>query len=205
MIDVYFVRHGETRGNLAKRHQAENTPLDDDGRQQAAALQSWVQKLQPNKVIASPYVRTLETARIMLTGTNLIPETDPTFIELERPRSIYGRYRKDPRALWYLAAWYLGWAGGDGTGPKGESYAVFRARLRRARAELEALHDNTCIVIVSHSVFISFFCEHLCYGTPMPPWRAVIVFLKLLRLKNGSVTHLQFDPKAGEECGWRLE
>lgn len=204
MIDVYFVRHGETGGNVAKRHQAEETHLNDRGKAQAMHLRSWVQELHPTQVIVSDRVRAIETAELMLEGNSLIPATDPVFTELQRPRSIYGHYRTNPRALWYLIAWFFGWMGGDGSDGKGESYRVFRTRIQAAREKLQQQPDGSRVVVVSHSVFISFFVAHICDDRPMTPWRAVAVFLKLLRLKNASVTHLQFDPKAGEgTCAWR--
>jgi broad specificity phosphatase PhoE len=36
-MKIYFVRHGQTGGNVAHRHQTEHTPLTDVGHEQARA------------------------------------------------------------------------------------------------------------------------------------------------------------------------
>jgi hypothetical protein len=53
-------------------------------------------------------------------------------------------------------------------------------------------------------VFINFFIAHMNSLTPMPFWKAFLIFTKILRIKNGSVTHVSYDPAAAAGKQWQL-
>lgn len=89
-VTIYFVRHGETAWNAARRYQGqEDIPLNDTGRRQAARNGEALRKLLPAVAdcdfVASPLGRTQETMRILRGALDLPPEdyeTDPRLIEL---------------------------------------------------------------------------------------------------------------------------
>ena len=83
-MDIYFVRHGQTMGNLAKRHQAEHTPLSSLGREQASNAAKEVAQLNPTHLISSNLVRAIETARPIAETTNLDITIEQNFAELFR-------------------------------------------------------------------------------------------------------------------------
>jgi len=205
MIDIYCVRHGQTGGNLAKRHQSEETRLTPEGREQAAKAGAYIVELNPTHVMSSSHVRALQTSNIITTAVDLIPSTSPLFVELKRPAYIYGNRHKSARSIWYLSLWYLGFAGGDGDGKEGESYKAFRDRMTQTQAMLSSLPDGSRIVLVTHSVFISFLVMHLCNKKPVSPFKVARLFRNMLSLKNGSVTHLQYNPHTqGNVCAWTM-
>src|SRR4051812_9927774 len=85
------VRHAESLGNQAadraERSGAEHLDLairDPDvalssrGEHQARALQAWLKELPvpPDFLLASPYVRTVQTARLATEGLHLAPALD---------------------------------------------------------------------------------------------------------------------------------
>src|SRR3989339_659141 len=69
MGKIYFVRHGESEGNVKHTFagQRENTPLTELGRQQAkqAALDLLNHNFKIDRVITSPLKRAYETAQII--------------------------------------------------------------------------------------------------------------------------------------------
>src|SRR5690348_16813325 len=85
---VWVVRHGESAGNIA-RDQAESTsaeiididerdidvPLSDLGERQARALGDWIAGMDPGElptlVVASSYVRAIQTAEITMRAAGL--------------------------------------------------------------------------------------------------------------------------------------
>lgn len=89
-VTIYFVRHGETDWNAARRYQGqEDIPLNDTGRRQAArngeALRKRLPAVADCDFVASPLGRTQETMRILRGSLGLPPEdfeTDPRLIEL---------------------------------------------------------------------------------------------------------------------------
>nr|MBP9842936.1 histidine phosphatase family protein [Candidatus Paceibacterota bacterium] len=151
-MEIYFIRHGQTDGNVAKRHQANTTRLTDLGRQQAEAAAQRVKEIKPDFFISSSMVRAIETSSIIAQATDMIPSTGALFAELERPAKMYGFHHKDPRSLWFYIRWYFGLVNVEGTGA--ESYKMFRERIAMAQEALMKYPMDAKLVVVSHSVFI---------------------------------------------------
>ena len=205
MIDIYFVRHGRTDGNNAKRHQAEHSRLTQEGKEQVAKAAVWAQGLQPTHLLASRHVRALQTAQIIGEAVNMIPQGEDVFIELKRPDSVYGHRHRSVRSMWYLIRWYLGYAGDHGEDGKGESYETFRARLDDAQKFLKELPDGSRAIVISHAVFIGFMARHLCDKDPVALPDAISLFRNVLSLHNAGYTHVQYNPDASEgTCPWQL-
>lgn len=204
-MKIYLIRHGQTGGNVAKRHQAEQTPLTPLGREQAHKVADIVRLYQPTHIITSKLVRAVETAEIIGDACNIIPETSPNFIELRRPDYMYGHYHKSWRSVWFYVHWYLGLVGGQGE-PEGESYKTLRERFKAARAELAAHPEEARIVVVSHTAFIGLFAAHLCRERALNPVQAVKTFYRILTMPNTFITTVYFDSESDEdECSWYVE
>jgi len=205
MIDIYFIRHGQTDGNVAKRHQAEHTKLTAKGKEQAHKVGQWAQGIGITHFYSSRHVRTLQTSQIIGEAVEMTAETRESLIELKRPTAIYGNRHRSLRSVVYLFLWYLGFSGSEGDTEKGESYASFRARLGRAQTELEQLPDDSKVIVVSHAVFIGFMARHLCDKRRASLFGAFTIFFKMLKLHNGGYTHVRFNPNASDGvCAWQL-
>lgn len=149
---IYFIRHGETDWNAARRYQGQaDIPLNDIGRSQAQrngqALRALLPAIAQARFISSPLGRTLETMRIVRGELGLDPDgftIDARLIELN-----YGHWegqllsdlpQTDPRGLAGRAADPFHWR------PEGgENYADLTRRLTSWVHEL----DETSVV-VSH-------------------------------------------------------
>ncbi|MGD9667769.1 MAG: histidine phosphatase family protein [Hyphomicrobiaceae bacterium] len=87
---IYFIRHGETDWNAARRYQGQaDVPLNETGRAQARrngqALRVLLPGIAQAHFVASPLGRTLETMRIVRNELGLVPgdfSVDPRLIEL---------------------------------------------------------------------------------------------------------------------------
>lgn len=197
-MEIYLIRHGQTGGNVAHRHQAEDTPLTPHGKEQAAVIAQKVKDLQPTHLLTSPLVRAIETAQSIGEVCDLIPETNEAFVELARPDHMYGHYHKSWRSMTYYARWYFGHS------TSGESYADLRDRIVKAKDHFTQYPENARIAVVSHSVFINLFLAHLCDDEMIGPIHAVTTFGRVLRMKNTELIPLIFDPTAtGELCPWQ--
>ncbi len=81
---ITVLRHGESVGNAESRWQGQaDYPLTDTGRAQARALAGrWKnEKVKFDLVIASPLVRTKETAEIIASELNITIEFEPLWLE----------------------------------------------------------------------------------------------------------------------------
>jgi broad specificity phosphatase PhoE len=199
-MDVYFIRHGRTDGNAAWRHQHPDTPLNEAGQEHLREVLKLTERLRPTHLITSANLRAVETARLLAATTGLVPETNHDFDEMRRPASLHGHRLFGLATFLYIVRWFYGGAVLDG-----ETYAEFRARLARARAQLEALPPEARVIVVSHSIFINFFVEHCCRARPLSLWRAPLCLLAILRHSHTAPTHLRHRPpiRSGA-CGWEL-
>lgn len=196
-MDIYLVRHGQTDGNLAKRHQHPDISLNEMGKLQAARVAKMIRRLKPTHLITSTNKRAMETALQIGLSTDLIPETYPYFEELRRPNFLIGKRFYERDTLRYVWGWFFGLQ--DASMHDGESYNNFRSRIIEARTHLARLPQQSRVVVVSHAVFINFFLEHLERDEPMGLRRAAWRFVAVFRLKNTAITHVRYE--AGR---WRI-
>lgn len=202
-MEVYFVRHGQTDGNVAHRHQHPDTPINEVGVAQARAVAAEVRRLKPTHLITSTHVRAFLTAREIGNACDLIPETYPAFQEFKRPDFLVGERMVGQATLRFVWNWF--WGRPDASMHDGESHEDFVKRIGVARRYLEALPPTARVVVVSHSVFINFFLEHMSNPRKMGLIRAAVRFTKILLLPNTSVTHVRFRRLDDSmQCGWEL-
>ena len=83
---------------------------------------------------------------------------------------------------------------------------MFRDRLKQARELLATYPPEAVMVVVSHSVFINFFIMHMCDDRPIGPIRALQCFIRILTIKNGSITPISLDTTLPENaCRFKVE
>jgi broad specificity phosphatase PhoE len=198
-MQVYLVRHGQTGGNVAHRHQAEHSPLSDEGRLQVERVAIEIKNLAPDYLVTSSLVRAVETARVIGQACDLVPEVSQEFIELVRPSHIYGHFHASPRSILFYLQWFFG------RKSDGESYKEIRQRFGKAENFLIKYPVEAKVVVVSHAVFINLFLAHACDRRAMSILRAAKVFIKILSIPNTKVITLHFDPNAPKNvCAWRV-
>lgn len=205
-MEIYLVRHGQTGGNVAHRHQAEDTPLTALGREQARNVGQILKDYKPTHLLCSNLVRALETAQEIGKACNLIPDTSRHFIELARPRGVTGYHHRSLSSYIFYVQWLFGKE--DETDEGWESYSDVRARIKLAQEVLSKYPEDARLVVVSHSVFISLFVAHLCSDKALSPLQAVRVFRKLTTMPNTHVTPLLLDTKMSNDnntCAWIVE
>lgn len=203
-MEILLVRHGETDGNLSHRHQVNHMPLNQNGKQQAKLVAEELAKRKPTHLLTSPLNRALETARVIGDACDLIPETLPQLIELQRPKYLNGNFHYSIDSLRYYFDWYFGRSTsyiGDG-----ESYEQIRRRIAEAGNVLATYPPDSLLVVVSHSVFINLFLLHICNENKLSLWQAGQAVFKILRMPNTDITPIWFNEEAtGEECSWIIQ
>lgn len=205
-MDIFFVRHGETEYNRKHRHQPDDAPLNAHGREQAQAVAASIPAYEPTHLITSTMLRARETTGEIEKVVELEATPNVLFIELQRPRVIYDQHHFSPRSVWYMLKWFFSHNEAYWDKVGGESRLGFLLRIREAKYFLETLPEDARVVVVSHSIFINFFIEHICNEARIPFWKAALLFLKVRALGNTSVTQVRYDPDlpAGT-CKWSVE
>lgn len=203
-MQIYLVRHGQTGGNVAHRHQVETTQLSFVGEQQVREAAKIIKQYKPTHLVTSNLVRTVETARVIGEACDLIPETNPLFIELVRPCYLYGHHHRSLRSILFYIQWFFGKS--TDTEIDGESYQSLRERFVEAEKYLAQFPNDARVVVVSHAVFINLFIAHMCSKKALNPFKAALVFRKILTMPNTHVTPLHFNPENKEgKCAWSVD
>ncbi len=212
---IWIVRHGESAGNVA-RDAAEraavplidiatrdmDTPLSELGEQQAMALGRWFGALpderRPTVVLTSPYVRAVETTRLLLSSAG----GDVAALPIQRDERLrekefgaldrltkFGIRKKYPdlaeqRA--HVGKFYF-------RPPGGESWCDVILRLRSALDTMTREHRRERVLIVGHQVTVN--C--LRYLFERMSENEILDVDRRADVPNCSVTSYGFDPRAG--------
>jgi broad specificity phosphatase PhoE len=167
MIRLYLTRHGRTHWNELGRFQGHtDIPLDDAGREQAAALAQTLSG-QVEAVIASDLARASETGRIVATALNIpLLGLDPDL--RERGYGVFEGLTREQCIAQHPAAWA---ARGDNRNfepPGSEPHAAVIARMQRGlgRAVELLAGKYTSAIIVGHGSSLRMFLEVLT-GEPV--------------------------------------
>jgi broad specificity phosphatase PhoE len=201
-MEIFLVRHGQTIGNVARRHQADATPLSDLGRQQADEVALKIKELRPTHLVSSHLIRAIETARPISRLTGLDMEIIHDFEELRRPKYLGGRKHFGPHSVFYYLLWFLGI---ENESLAGESYYKIRQRIAMAQNHLKRYPDDARVVVVSHSVFINLFLAHMCRPSALLPFSAAKFFISVLRIPNGQIIHVSYAAKGEGKCKWSVQ
>jgi broad specificity phosphatase PhoE len=169
---LWFVRHGESRGNVANAAAREaralrldidvndaNVELTETGREQAVAVGKWMAdqptERLPTRVVVSPYVRARETARLILQTSGL--EHLPLMVDeriRDREQGVLDRltgagfrsqYPDDAARRDYLGKFWYRPSGG-------ESWADVATRMRAWLLETRLLMPDERVLVVTHDV-----------------------------------------------------
>ncbi|MCB9810963.1 MAG: histidine phosphatase family protein [Candidatus Nomurabacteria bacterium] len=200
-MDVYLIRHGETDGNVARRHQHDKTDINEIGTAQTKAIAKAIKRINPTHIVTSTNLRAVETAKLIIITCelDLIPETSTAFEEIRRPSWLIGSSHFSLISAQYMWHWFFDYK------LKGEmeTYTPFLGRIIEAKRYLESLPDDARVVVVSHSVFINIFLEHLCVEKRMSFWRAMKRLWKVFTMPNTSMIHLRHVHSEGG-CHWEI-
>ena len=135
-----------------------DVPLSDLGEQQAAAFGRWLggAEVQPDVVIASPYVRARQTAEIAMRAAGLdrrvhlderLRERELGVLDLLTGRGVALRLPEEAERRRRLGKFYH-------RPPGGESWVDVALRVRSLRDSLAREHLDKRVLLVSHEVVI---------------------------------------------------
>jgi broad specificity phosphatase PhoE len=158
MTVVYFTRHGESMNNVADR-ELRATPQDGDrlselGWAQARGLGERLRGEGIERIIASPYGRTRETAQGIGEVLGLDHSVDEDLHEVVQSDA----YRA--AAPHYAGTGDITWMPEHPPAhaePGGESFAGIVARVQRVMERLDERVESERILCVSHWGFLHFF------------------------------------------------
>lgn len=204
---VYFVRHGESEGNVAPVFQGLDSPLSGKGIEQAKFIAERVSKIPFEILISSTLQRAKETTEIISETTGKTPEFSDLFIERAKPPQINNKGHDDEEAYSIWQEWEKElYTPGEGkTG--GESFDNLMTRARKAIHFLEERPEQE-ILVVTHGYFLRTIIANILIGDLLTG-DVFKNFMESTSMKNTGITVARYasSPKrwsTKEEKYWRL-
>lgn len=197
-MDLYFVRHGQTKFNEMQLSQGENETLSETGLAQARLIAQRVKALPIDIILASPMKRAFQTAGIIREAIDKEIIYSDLLKEHRRPSIMVGKRTDSPLAGEINKECNLHqddprWHYSDE-----ENFIEYKARAREALDYLAASPQKN-ILAVSHGNIIKMIVLLMALGDLVQP--AILYnFANRFRLKNTSLTHCR---KNGKE--WSIE
>jgi alpha-ribazole phosphatase len=150
MLRLILVRHGQTDWNAQARYQGQaDIPLNDVGRQQAAAVAQRLASEEIDILFASDLCRAWETATAIATARGQILLAEPRLREMDFGQwqglthaEIHKRQARD-LDRWYTEPLYF-------APPGGETLAQLGERIQSALQDAREAHQDATVLWVSH-------------------------------------------------------
>ena len=159
MIQLLFIRHGATAGNLEKRYiGSTDEPLCDIGIAQVNALRQ--HNFQADFLYVSPMLRTRQTAE------RLFPQKPYTLVDSFRETD-FGLFEGKTATELSNSSEYLAWVESMCLDPipQGECVTDFKTRCCLAFEKIvKSIPDNSCVAFVVHGGVIMSILE--AYAQP---------------------------------------
>lgn len=198
---VYFVRHGQSEGNVGTTYQPVHSPLTGKGKRQSMFLAKRACHLPFETIISSPQVRAKDTAGIIANATSRSVEFSDLFLERKKPSALNDKAHEDPEAEalntdWEKSLYTPGYRAQDG-----ENFDDLAVRSKEALQYL-ADRPETSLLVVTHGFFLRTIVAFVLLGDKLDgdsfkhfQWR--------IRTENTGLSVLGFDSKLSDPA-WRL-
>lgn len=203
-MQVLFIRHGETYANRNRVFQRATEGLTPEGKSEmykkACSLKAW----KPTYVLASPMQRAMRSAKIISEVLSIPVISFEEVREVRWSINMEGKKHVSPRSAYYIFSWFFEKNNHYDDTENGESYTTLRKRIERTVNILETYPEDSKILVVSHSVFINLFTQHVCDNERMSFVKAVKNMQSVMSMRNTQGTLFNFSKRrhAGD-CGWQ--
>jgi ribonuclease H / adenosylcobalamin/alpha-ribazole phosphatase len=165
-----LLRHGQTPMSVQKRYAGRtDAPLTEVGVQQAAAAAKRLASADLGVIVASPLLRTVQTAQAVAAVTGAAVVTDDGFRETD-----FGAWEgltfAEVRERWpaEISAWL---ADPEVAPPSGESFTDVSARVTAALGRVLAARAGQTVLIVSHVTPIKMLVAAALLAPPAALYR----------------------------------
>lgn len=201
MKKVYFVRHGQSEGNVGIFFQGPDEPLTELGQQQAEYMAARALHLPVEYIVASPQQRAKTTAETIAKKINKPLEFSDLFIERRRPSEQLGQLWIDPKALeidTLIKQNFTtpGWRYSDE-----ENFDDLKERAKLALEFLETRIEEN-ILVVTHGYFMRMIVATVVFGDELTA-REAENFARTFHMENTGLSVLGYN-EAYKQSPWWL-
>ena len=197
MKRVYFVRHGETQGNVDRTDYGPQMELTEAGELQALQIAERSKGIDFDVLITSDLHRAKETAEVIRSVKKCTVEVSPLFTEYTPPTILNGVRYDDPAFRTYVKERDENFDNSDWRFDDAENIVELSARVEKARIFLES-REEEAIMVVTHSFFLRFFTASLLFGKSLTADAWAVIGRSLLTTNTGVTVYVY------ENNTWKL-
>ena len=198
-MNVYIVRHGRSIGNEMRIHQDSNSELSEDGLKQANLLANRFKNIDIDLIVASPFTRAQQTAKIINKNLNKPIENSDHFIEIKRPTIIENLNVLDENVVKIREEIRKNYHDPSYRHSDEETFFELKDRAIKALKFLEKKREEN-ILVVTHGEFIRCIFGIITMGNDFGP-NTLIRLDETLRSYNTGITLCKYE-KNWEVITW---
>lgn len=198
-MKVFIVRHGESEGNVSRRHQTETEVLTHHGEDQAKKVAARFAHIKIDRIISSPMTRAKQTAESIaaVTGAHIL--FDDHFKEIKHPQVIQGLNHEDPKAVAIRSVLEQHIDDPNFHHSDEENYFDFIVRVQKGLRSLEQWESEDHIVVTTHGHVLRVLFGLIVFGFEFGP-HEFDRMIHHISTSNTGITMAEFTL----ERGWQL-
>jgi broad specificity phosphatase PhoE len=153
-VTFYFVRHGESEANAARRFAGRtDSPLTMRGRGQAEAVAKALAKIPFDRIVSSPLARCRDTALVIARRHQLPVDLEPDLVEIDvgdRTGTQFDEARGLPE---WSDDGFVAW-------PRGETLDLVLSRAHRVITRIASENAGQRVLVVGHGGVTRILMSH---------------------------------------------
>lgn len=201
MKKIYFVRHGESHANASGLMIPEQeTFLTELGHKQASYMGERARKIKLDVIVASTYIRAIQTAQYIKDATNLPIETSDLFIERRYPSGFDGLTLEHPDVQKMMHSMEKRFGHDDGNHSDEETFEEIKARTVKAFEYLQNRPEEN-ILVVTHGIFLRMVVGFAIFGNKLTRRDAGNI-VNVFKTRNTGISLLEYNPEQNSDHPW---
>ena len=201
MKQIYFVRHGESVGNVGPLRQEAHTPLNEKGTAQAEIMARCCARLPIEVIFTSTYERAKTTATIInnVISKPIIFTDDIT--ELRQPSVVYGKPKDDPMVMEVQEIFWSSFTDPNKKHSDEEKFIDVKTRVANF-FKLMSDRPEDHILVVTHGALLRIAASYIAHGDNLTA-QECLDFCRHFHMDNTGLTIVGHDPK--ERFPWWIK
>ena len=201
MRRFYFVRHGESEGNIGAGIQGAESPLTENGQVQAERIAKRVADLEIDHIVSSTMKRAHHTAEVIATTLKKEIEFSDLFVERRRPTESY-TLKKDAETFLEMEKQIITrWHETDWHYSDEENFTDLKLRAEVALQFLKKLPQQH-ILVVTHGFFLRALVGSILFKERFSS-REMTALILGFQTTNTGITYVEYDDENTNK-GWLL-
>lgn len=202
MKKLYFVRHGESTGNVGDFRQGPDTPLSIKGEEQAKLVAERFRSIEIDKIVVSTYARASQTAEYINRILNKDIECSELLVERIKPSKVVGKHKDDPGALAIDKLHIDNFHNPEFKFEDGETFTEMKKRALDLLTFVQKIPEEK-ILCVSHGIFLRMILACVIHGQKLTSHQYWDFYINV-SLGNTSITVFEQSDKDGD-LKWKLK